>query len=353
MFKVKLMIISAAAACLAACSGTKEQPATTYHNVFTINPEPAGTAGVMTLPAIVEESRSISVGFKTAGQIERIYVKEGQHVTAGQPLALLDTTDYALGISTLREKYRQMQIENQRRARLHESGNMSDNDYENAVSGMRQMALQLKLEENKLDYCRLTSPASGVVTKVNFEASEMVDAGTPVIELMDNNTLEIVADMPVRMYAGRENFRAYSGESTLEPGKMIALRFLSLTPRADNAQLYRLRLTPAEATGKLTPGMNIKVTIESESRGNSAVRVPLIALFENNGHTCVWIVNPADSVITARQVTTAGTATDGIAEITSGLSAADVIVRAGVHHLTEGEKVNIITESDTNPGNVI
>lgn len=349
----RLSVIFATVLALGACSRGKDEAVPTFHNVFAVNPVAEGAGSEVCLPAVVEEARTIALGFKTAGQIEHIYVKEGQRVAAGQVLAMLDTVDYALGISTLREKYRQMEIENQRRARLHASGNMSDNDYENAVSGMRQLKLQLQLEENKLAYCRLTSPAAGVVTKVNFEVSEMVDAGTPVIELMDNSRLEVVVDLPVRNYAERESFRTFSGESPLLPGREIPLTPLSLTPKADNTQLYTLRLSPSTPPRELTPGMNMTVRIGCDGKNEGIVEVPLSAVFSREGRTCVWVINPADSVIAAREVVTTGTGERGTAEITSGLSTDELIVRSGVNHLTEGEKVRIITESETNPGNVI
>lgn len=349
-------IAAAAFAAIAAsgCTDGDKPAESAVHNVFIATPEPAGMPTESTFPAKVEEARTISAGFKTAGQIERIFVKEGQHVSAGQPLAMLDTVDYALGISTLREKYRQLSIETERRAKLHAGGNMSDNDYENAVSGLRQLKLQLQLEENKLAYCLLKAPTAGIVTKISFEKSEMVDAGTPVIELMDNSRLEAVVDLPVRAYAARGAFESFYGTSPVAPGKRMRLEFLSLTPKADNSQLYTLRLgLPARAEG-ITPGMNMTVTIVGSGSESASVSVPLSAVFDREGRTCVWTVNPADSVITATPVTTAGTADGGRVEITSGLPASSIVVRAGVHHLHDGEKVNIIPDnSAANPGNVL
>lgn len=344
-----------AALTVSGCTDADKQADNTVHNVFITTPEPVGMSTESTFPATIEEARTVSAGFKTAGQIERIFVKEGQHVTVGQPLAMLDTVDYALGISTLREKYRQLSIETERRAKLHAGGNMSDNDYENAVSGLRQLRLQLRLEENKLAYCMLKAPTAGIVTKICFEQSEMVDAGTPVIELMDNSRLEAVVDLPVRAYAARNAFDTFYGTSPVAPEKRIRLDFLSLTPKADNSQLYTLRLgLPALADG-ITPGMNMSVTIISSANDSAtSVSVPLSAVFDREGRTCVWTVNPADSVITATAVTTAGTAESGSVEITSGLTASTMVVRAGVHHLHDGEKVNIIPDnSASNPGNVL
>lgn len=341
---------------LSSCGGSEKeqqrQPSVA-HNVFTVYPEPNGVESSVTLPATVEEGRVISVGFKTAGQIERIYVKEGDHIKAGQVIAILDSEDYALGVSSLREKYENLKAETDRQTKLHASGNMSDNDYERAMSGFRQLGIQLQIEENKLSYCRLTSPASGIVTKVNFENSEMVDAGTPVIELMDNNSLEAIVDLPVRFYAARNNFIGFIGESTMTPGKTVTLNMLSLTPRADNTQLYRLRLGVPDNSG-FTPGMNIKVRILSQANNEQGVNIPLSSVFEKVGHKYVWVVTPSDSIIKATEIVTEGTGENGVVNVVSGITAKDLIIRTGVRHLVDGEKVNILqTESDTNPGNLL
>lgn len=326
---------------------------TPIHNVFVTNPKNIGPESEISLPATVEESRTISVGFKTAGQIENIFVKEGDRIAPGSLIARLDTIDYSIGISALREKYAQLSGEIDRIAKLHASGNLSDNDYEKATSGLRQLSLQLQLEENKLAYCTLRSPAAGIVTKVNFEASEMVDAGTPVIELLDNSHLIAVVDLPVKLYSERKSFSAFYGESSLTPGKLFPLEMLSLTPIADNNQLYTLRLSMPSSV-VLTPGMNITVHIARENDASNSVMVPLSSVFEDKNEHYVWVVNPEDSKVSAHKVTISGTAEDGFLKVTSGLSTDHIIVRAGVHHLIDGETVSILTEeSATNPGNVL
>lgn len=352
----KFLSIAVVIALLSSCGGgekeqTQESPVT--HNVFTVYPSPTGIESVVTLPATVEEGRSISVGFKTGGQIEKIYVNEGDHVKAGQVIAILDSEDYALGVSALREKYENLKSETERLTKLHGSGNLSDNDYEKAISGLRQLGIQLKIEENRLSYCRLASPASGIVTKVNFENSEMVDAGTPVIELMDNNSLEAIVDLPVRFYAERNNFVGFVGELTVSPDKTVSLSMLSLTPRADNTQLYRLRLGVPGNSG-FTPGMNIKVRILSQANNERGVEIPLSSVFENGGRRYVWVVNPSDSTIKATEITTGGSGENGVVNVVSGITANDLIIRTGVRHLVNGEKVNMLqSESDTNPGNLL
>jgi RND family efflux transporter MFP subunit len=325
------------------------------HNVFVTTPEVVGGIQSRSFAATVEEARSISVGFKTAGQLHRILVKEGDHVAAGQLLAVLDTVDYALGVRQLRVQYNQQLTELERRRQMHAAKNMSDNDFEKFQSGVKQMALQLAMQENKLKYCRLYAPSAGVIAKSNFEVSEMVDAGTPVFELMDNSHLEVVVDLPVNEYVQRNSFSTFRCHTAMAPEQSFELRMKSMVPRADNNQLYQLRLTlPEGSTASLTPGMNVTVDINASGTGAEEVSVPLRSVFEREGKDYVWVLNPADSTITATQVTTSGTVTDGKLTITSGLSGNSQIVRAGVHHLIDGEKVKVINESsETNIGNVL
>lgn len=349
--------ISSVILLLAGCSSDNQKSDTPCHNVFLVEPVEIGVASSRSYPATVEEARNISVGFKTAGQIERLLVKEGDHVHAGQLLAVLDTVDYALGVRQLREQYQQQCAEFERRTKMHNTRQMSDNDYEKTASGLRQLKLQLDLNENKLRYCRLYAPTSGVVTKRNFEISEMVDAGTPVFELMDNNHLEVNVDLPVDAYRNRADFSGFTGFIPSQPDRVYRLNMLSLTPKADNNQLYRLKLTVADRDSHLTPGMNLTVNIQgsaaTENR-NSSFEIPASAIIEKEGASGVWRFNDADSTITFLPVVIEGYIDNGRVRCSGAIPSGARIVKAGVHHVIEGEKVNVIsTTSGTNPGNIL
>lgn len=352
--KIYALIIPLTAALITSCSGgDAKESAEQVHNVFLTNPEQIGSAASRSYAGVVEEARTVATGFKTAGQIKRILVKEGDYVKQGQLLAVLDTVDYALGVSQLRVQHAQQASEMERKGKLHAAGSMSDNDYEKARSGFEQLGLQLALNENKLSYCYLHAPTSGYITKRNFEPAEMVDAGRPVFELMDNSHLEVIVDLPVAEYIRRGDFIGFNGHLTSMPGSSIPLSMMSLTPRADNSQLYRLRLTVADGhTHNLTPGMNITVDIATAASADQMLRIPASSVFQRGDQSCVWVYNPADSTITAAPVTTSRADDDAFTYVTSGIPATSSIVRAGVHHLREGEKVNVITDSsDTNIGN--
>jgi multidrug efflux system membrane fusion protein len=71
--------------------------------------------------------------------------------------------------------------------------------------------------------------------------------------------------------------------------------------------------------------------------------LPLPAVKEHKGRSAVWVVDPAAQVVRTRfEVEVAGPQGNDVI-IRSGLKPGDVVVTAGVHVLTEGQKVRVLT----------
>lgn len=183
--KVERFILILLLTCaLGACSNNKGDTGVCTHRVYICQPKPQGGSASLTFSGVVKESDNISLGFKAPGEIKRIFVKEGDRVRAGQLLADLDDADYKLGVDASQIQYDQVRQELERAHRLLEKKSISQNEYDKAVAGLKQLGVQLQANKNKLSYTRLYAPASGIVESVNYSKAEMVDAGTPVITLM-------------------------------------------------------------------------------------------------------------------------------------------------------------------------
>jgi RND family efflux transporter MFP subunit len=354
----KLMMASALVMLMfTACADNAEKNEGTIHSVLTTQPEPIGNSISKSYSGIVAESKSISLGFKTSGQILRTLVKEGDYVRAGELVAILDDVDYQLAAKEARIQYDQMLAEHKRIEYLYQSNNISRNDYEKSKAGLERLKVNLDNALNRIKYTKLYAPVSGYVTKLNFEKAEMVNAGTPVIELMDNSSLEVNVDLPLEAYTKRGLFRSFRGITT--DGKEFALMLLNITPKADNNQLYSMRLAVSAADSKLlTPGMNVEVNIlrsdNVESQENESYSLPLHAIFyDKTGSPQVWVLQK-DSTVKATAVEIGEPLTNGKIRILSGLNGGEQIVRAGVNSLQPGEKVKIIEDAkQTNVGSLL
>ena len=74
--------------------------------------------------------------------------------------------------------------------------------------------------------------------------------------------------------------------------------------------------------------------------------LPINSLFNEAEKSYVWVFNN-DSTVQKREVKMQGIDTAGKAIITAGIEGNEQIIKAGVHSLTQGEKVRVLPESDT------
>lgn len=337
-----------------ASCGDAPQGGSTVHSVMVTTPEAMEGTVVKNYSGIVREAHTINLGFKTPGQIERIFVAEGDYVHKGQLLAELDDADYRLGVEALQIQYDQLKDEVGRTEQLYRQKSISANDYEKATAGLRQLGVQLQANKNKLNYTKLYAPTDGYIQAVNFSPAEMVDAGTALFTLLDVSRMEVVADIPVAEYQQRDRFTRYFCQVAGSEGE-LPMQLLSLTPKADGNQLYQLRLAfVGQPDKQLTAGMNVEVGIVmADTTATTGVVVPLCAVFRDGDTSCVWVLG-ADSTLVKQQVVLDGSDSRGRAVIREGLTGSEQIVRAGVNALQEGEKVRVIERaSKTNVGGLL
>lgn len=351
--KTKHLWVAAVCAICYGCSESPQEQAF-IRSVSVTYPVVQGEVLEKSLSGVVKEAHEISLGFRTSGQLERLWVKEGDYVRKGQLLAVLDDADYRLEVKALQVQYDQMKEEVARTKKLFEGKSVSANDYEKAVAGLQQMEAQLQSLRNKLQYTQLYAPADCYVQKVNYSEAEIINAGSSVFELLDMSRLEVVVDIPSSIYDVRDSFIGFCGYIS-QTDEEIPLQLLSITPKADANELYRMKLTlTGKSISHLTAGMNMDVRIRMKHHlQENSVTIPLHALLREDDNTYVWVLN-TDSTLQKRSVTLGNIDTNGNAFVRSGLNGDEQVVRAGVQKLREGEKVKVLGEpKKTNVGGLL
>jgi multidrug efflux pump subunit AcrA (membrane-fusion protein) len=93
------------------CSNQEQGKDAVVHSVLVVKPTLSSTTIAKSYSGVVAESKSVNAAFKTAGQISRTLVKEGDYVSQGQVIAVLDDVDYQLAAKEARIQYDQMASE--------------------------------------------------------------------------------------------------------------------------------------------------------------------------------------------------------------------------------------------------
>lgn len=334
-----------------ACSTKKEDKF--MRSVKFTRPVLLGNVSNKNFSGVVKEAREIGLGFKTDGQIEKIFIKEGDFVKEGDVIAVLDKKDYQLGVDAYQIQYDQMKDEVARMEQLYKAKSISGNDYEKALAGLKQLEVQLKVNKNKLQYTTLIAPVSGYIQKVNYEKAEMLQAGSPIVNLLDVSKIKVEVDIPASLYMQRNNFLGFTCSSSLEPEDSYPLNLISINNKASSTQLYKMILSlPSAREARLTAGMNVvvNISIKASKETTEDYVLPISSIINADGKTYIWVLGK-DSTVSRREVKLNGIDNTGKVIVTEGLNGEEQVVKAGVNSLQDKEKVRILPESDkTNVG---
>jgi len=340
-------------ALLAGCAGNNEKQNEIIRMVKIEPVRQADSLMVRNFPGIIKEANEVNLAFRVAGPIEKILVKEGDYVKAGQIIAQIDPRDYKVQLDAAQAQYDQVKAEAGRVIELHNRQSVSGNDYDKAVSGLKMVEAQLKNAKDQLNDTKLTAPVSGYIQKINFPEKELVDAGMPVASMIDVGHYQVEVDIPVSLYVNRDAIVSFSAVQPAVTEEPFPLKLLSVSKKATNNQLYKLQLglNPASQPG-LAPGMDVQVTILCDNDAEPLTCVPLNALFNEAGKTWVWIYN--DGIVERREVETGRLTGDGRVRITRGIRVNEQVVVAGVNTLNDNDRVEPVRPvSDTNIGGLL
>jgi RND family efflux transporter MFP subunit len=324
-------------------------------NVKIANPTPVGATAEKYFSGVIKEAAAVNLGFKAAGQILRIHVREGQRVRQGELIAELDAKDYRLQLEATEAQYEQVKAEVARIEELYRRKSVSGNDYEKAVAGKKMLTAKLQADRNMLEYTRLTAPFAGYIQSVRFKPSEMVDAGMSVATLLDVRQLLVEISIPASLYVEKESFVSFGCLADVLPGKVFPLTLVSINPKADSHQLYRvlLQLDP-KRDARLAAGMNVRVAVACATRAGAACSLPFGAVFGEDGKSYVWVADTATNRVSRREVTVQGVDGKGGVAISAGVTCSDRVVVAGAKSLRENQLVKPLPEpSDANVGGLL
>lgn len=355
MKKIHLFKLCVIALALTACSENKEVEKTEQ----TVRVEKTVLAGGeqdVEYPGKVKAAEDVNLAFRVSGTINRYCVAEGATVRKGQLLVELDPADYQVQLDATKAEYQQVKAEAERVMSLYDDKVTTPNDNDKAVYGLKRMEAKLKHHQDQLAYTKIYAPFDGCIQKHLFDSHETVGAGTPVVSMISNGNNEVEINIPAKEYVNRSKFSCYQCTFSIYPDVTYDLRLLSISPKANSNQLYTMRLQLL--TGgkpKPAPGMNTMVKIRCSDSNESRLIIPGSSILKKDGKCYVFAYQASDKTVRSHEVNILSMLSDGRCIISaSGIGSGVQVVSAGVHHISDGEKVRLLPEkTETNVGGLL
>ena len=144
--------------------------------------------------AVVEAQHLATVAAPVDGNVDKVYVHEGQRVAAGEVLGVLNDWQWRANLAAAEAKYQQALLEME--DDLAHGSARAGTDRAN-VNYLRSEAAQAHA---RLDSAQLRSPIAGIVVTPNLEnaAGEHLDAGSPFAQVLDLNSAVVRIAVPER-----------------------------------------------------------------------------------------------------------------------------------------------------------
>lgn len=313
----------------------------------------------------VTSPRTAVLSTAVAGLVAELTIDEGHRVKTGDALLKLDAELAQLALERALAEVRQREIaleDARRRFTEAEKVGTQRGIARTQVESLRAevtsdeaalVASQAAAREQRAIVARHTlhAPFAGVISERLAELGEWVNPGDGLLELVATDNLRF--DFRI----GQENFATLSPQTPVEltldalPDRLVSGRVDTIVPvKNPGARTFLVRVladaTEADESLRITPGMSVRGKLNIDT-GRSGVAVSRDAILRfPDGRVTVWIVDfGGDLPVVREQVVRTGSEFDGVVEVTSGLSAGDLVVVRGNETLQEGQAISILDGS--------
>lgn len=346
-----VLLVAVAALILVGC-GHKTSPEEDVRPVQTMVAVRGPTSLGATYSGVVAARNQSNQGFRVAGTVLKRLVEVGDHVAQNQPLLQLDPTSLALQqqaakaqLDAARSKAAQAKVNLQRDAELLKQNFISQAEYDHdkvdfdtAVSQQQMAQAQYDEASDQVGYGTLRAAVPGIVTAINVDVGQVVNAGATAVTLARDGDREVVINVPESRVDQLRDAKNLYVTLWASPEKKYGAKLRRIDPDADSAtRTYDAYVTILDPDAAVLLGMTANV-VRPKIGGGATIPLPLTAIVEKPDGAFVWLVDKATSTVSLHPVKVS-MVSGNLALVSSGLTDGEVVVTAGASLLHAGQKV--------------
>ena len=351
MFKTIFLILTIATVILFTGCGSEDEQA--KEKIRPVKSMIIGDIGDPTgkgFPGVTEETQESEMSFRVGGTIIKYNVVEGAQVKKGALIAEIDPRDYKVAVQSKEATYNQTKAESDRFYRLWQKGSVAKNDYERRFASYLVAEANWEDAKNALIDTKLYAPYTAFYGPKLVDLGEEVRPKEPITSLVDLSVIEVTTTITEQLAVQLINFESYEVRLETYPDMLFkaTLKELEKKPTPEGFPLH-LILDHTNKPGskyKVAAGMSCRVTIvlNKPEDEKDKIIIPITAVFESDkdDNTAVWVINTTDNTVKKQNVVVGDIVGNDAIQITEGLTMGQQIVVAGVHRLTDGDKIKIL-----------
>jgi multidrug efflux system membrane fusion protein len=308
----------------------------------------------------VTSLNSVTIRSRVDGQLMTVHFREGQNITKGSLLAVIDPRPFQVLLSQAegqmtrdREQLINARMDLERYRLLWKQDSIPQQQLDTQEALVRQYEGAVKVDQGQIDsaklqltYSRITAPLSGRIGLRLVDPGNMVHAADTggLLTITQIQPIAVVFPLPEdslpkvlhKMKEGRLTVEAFDREmkQKLADGQLATVDN-QIDPTTGTV---KLKATFANHDSELFPNQFVNARLLLDVK-KDAVIVPAAALQRNPQGAFVFVLKP-DKTVAMRPVKI-GITQGGEASLTDGLEVGEQVVVDGAERLRDGSKVEV------------
>ncbi len=297
----------------------------------------------------VKTKQNILVYPEMPGILQKIVVKEGQRVTKGQLLAVIDDGGLSNQVAQLEATTQLAKTTFERQKRLWEEKIGSEIQFlqtKTNYEAQRNVLKQLKSQQSKAS---IRAPFSGVIDDVIKEPGTVIapGQGSEIFRIVNLKNMYIEAEVPEKYIASiTKNKEVKVAFPVLRETLTSSIKQVGSFINPNNRS-FKIEVPVANKSGNLKPNLTAKLQI-NDYTVMKAILIPQSIISENaKGEQYIYVLKNKktnNEGVAERLIIETGKTQGDMIEVTKNLSANAEIILEGARSVNNGQVVKVINK---------
>lgn len=288
------------------------------------------------LPGTVEPWETVLLSTETEGRAERVAVQEGDSVSAGDLIALIDAEALKAEYDAAKLRYEEAERSFQRLEKLFSLKNVTEDEMDRAKTVLLLAEAQLKVAKIHLDKSEVRTTVTGRVNSKSVEEGEYLTKGKLVVDIVVLDPLKFVVAVPEKDIAHiHENDQASVAVQSLDLESVPAQVHRVALTGDTRTNTFTVELKLSNPDGRIKPGMIGRATF-IKRRLENVISVPLFAVVHREERSLLFL---ADQGKARSKDVVLGVVDGDRVQIVEGIQIGDPVIVQGGRNLDDGTEI--------------